>query len=171
MDREMIINKVKVAGITTAAIYSAAYALKTATTDLSNFTPAEFGVWWPLMDSDLLQKVDQFRDNLQAPVIISPAAGSLGRISGKTKESQHYPQPFVMAMDVMLPESTLQAGYEAARRVGFHGIGVYPDWKPHHGMHLDMRKNRTAESPALWSGLKTASGQQYAGIEQAGVIA
>ena len=164
----------KKAGVTMAALYSAAYAMKSATMKLKHFTASEFGVWWPLMDEDLLYKLDQFRDYLQAPVIISPARGSLGRLSSKTKESQHYPRPFVPAADVMLPESTLQQGYEAARFIGFHGIGAYPDWRPYHGMHLDMRKGRTSSNPSLWAGVKVLKGkkfvQDYVGIEQAGVM-
>jgi hypothetical protein len=35
-----------------------------------------------------------------------------------------------------------------ARLVGFKGIGVYPDWKPKGGLHLDLRKKNL-----FWIGL------------------
>jgi len=36
-----------------------------------------------------------------------------------------------------------------ARLHGFTGVGMYPDWKPAPGLHLDIRK----ENPIVWVGL------------------
>ena len=49
------------------------------------------------------------------------------------------------AIDIMIPGIT-QMNYTTARdliglaqRVGFGGVGIYPDWHPLPGMHLDVR--------------------------------
>ena len=158
-------KELKKAGITFAALYAGAYALRSATLKLRNFKPEEFGPWWPLLDGDLLRKLDQFRDDLGSRVMVSPAKGAMGRFSDEG--SQHFPRPLVRAIDVMIPDATLWDAYKAARRTGFHGIGLYPDWKPYHGAHLDMRPDRSGIAPALWAGIKTANGQEYVEIGRA----
>lgn len=158
-------NILQKVGIMAAVIYVAAYAYRVNELRLKYFSPAEFGAWFPLMNSDLLSKLDQFRGYMRVPVLISPATGAMGRFS--RQESQHFPQPFVNAIDVMIPGATMSQILDGARVIGFHGIGLYPDWRPHHGVHLDMRADRTAENPALWSAIKTANGQQYVEIERA----
>ena len=132
---------------------------------LQYFQPSEFGVWWPMMDDRLLILLDRFRERLGRPVMISPAEGSLGRLTG-SRTSMHYAGGGVVrAADVMLPEGPdLQTAYLVAREVGFTGIGLYPFWKPYPGLHLDVRPDRTAGNPATWS--RTASGE-YVGIERA----
>lgn len=130
-------------------LYAAAYALRSQTVKLDHFTPEEFGIWWPFMDTELLLGMDRFRGLLGEKVIISPAEDSLGRMSNKS--SQHYPAPLVKAADIMPENVSLVRAYRVARQAGFHGIGVYPDWGPHPGLHVDMRPDRTAADPALWS--------------------
>jgi len=61
----------------------------------------------------------------------------------------------------------LRGLFAIAKKVGFSGIGIYPDWKPYLGMHLDVRADRSADNPATWSGIRTSSGQKYFGIERA----
>ncbi len=155
----------KKAGITAAAVYAAAYGLKSASVKLDYFRPSEFGVWWPFIDGDLLLGLDAFRYALGVPVKISPVAGAIGRTSKDYKTSQHYflSGGKVRAIDVMIPQGVnLETAYNVARSIGiFSGIGVYPDWLPTHGLHLDTRENKTPDNPATWSGIKTASGQKY----------
>lgn len=153
-----------------AAIYSGAYAKRSLTLHLAHFKPSEFGVWWPLMNHDLLIALDEFRARLGAPVEISKATGALGRPNAERAGSQHRPTPFVNAVDVMIPEAvTLRRAYRVARDVNkFSGIGLYPDWQPKHGLHLDVRADRTAANPATWSAFRTADGgQQYTSIDRA----
>lgn len=153
-----------------AGIYAAAYALRAQTVNLKNFSPAEFGAWFPLMNRELLLKLDRFRDFYGAPVRISPAPGAIGR--PESPGSQHFPDPQINAIDVFPEGGDLQRGYDAARRAGFTGIGVYPDWEPSPGMHLDVRPDRTPENPALWSAFDdNDGGQNYVSIGQAGIIA
>lgn len=142
-------------------LYAAAYALRSQTCKLQYFSDHEFGLWWPFMDTELLLGLDRFREVLGSAVVISPAPDALGRMSNKS--SQHYPAPLVRAVDVLL-STDLEKGYRAARKVGFCGIGVYPDWKPRAGIHLDMRPDRTPENPALWSARRIDGKQVYGNI-------
>ncbi|PHS23397.1 MAG: hypothetical protein COA83_09920 [Methylophaga sp.] len=132
--------------------------------ELRYFTAAEFGEWWPLMSTDFLTKLDEFRHRLGVPVRISPATGSLGRESG-LDTSQHNVDMWgeVRAGDVMFIGVDLETAYKVAKEVGFTGIGAYPDWKPTQGMHLDVR-----QAPlALWSGILESGKQVYKSIQQA----
>ena len=156
-------------------LYGAAYSKKyydnSGDNELIYFKPSEFGVWFPLMDQDLLTRLDIFRAALGSPVIVSSAVGGIGRetasgLDGFSSLHNVIKWGAVRAVDVMLPQATLQQGYQAARSAGFTGIGVYPDWTPYHGMHLDNRPDRPVNNPALWSGLKTAQGQIYKGINE-----
>lgn len=158
-------RKIIGSGVGIAALYAAAYALRSGTIELDHFTPGEFGAWWPLLDTGLLLKLDAFREDLGSRVIISPAKGAMGRLSDEA--SQHFPRPMIKAIDVMTPDADMWSVYKAARRIGFHGIGLYPHWKPYHGAHLDVRADRSEENPALWSAIKTAKGQEYVEIERA----
>lgn len=154
--------------------YSGAYLWRALTVELRYFNPAEFGVWWPMMDEGFLKKLDRFRELWDGRVVINhPNTGGLGRV-GKTHEgSQHYVGPTrkrafrkVKAADVtpMLPDGKggwrgietpeeLQRAYEAAFQAKFTGIGLYPPasgWsKP--GLHLDDRGDRRPLEPAVWS--------------------
>jgi hypothetical protein len=157
-------DNLKKIGVTVSAVYAAAYALRSGTIRLRHFKPADFGIWWPFMNGDFLSKVDQFSEWFQGRVMLSPAPGALGRLGSDS--SQHFPSPDLSAADLMLPDISLGDAYQAARALGFTGIGLYPDWKPYHGIHLDMRKTRTRDNPALWAGVKTGEGQKYVAIEQ-----
>ena len=131
---------------------------------LTYFKPEEFGEWWPLMNTDLLTLLDEFRDRLGSAVMISPAAGSLGRNDGVSL-SQHNVDMWgeVRAADVMFPgldRSDLERAAKIAEEVGFTGIGAYPDWSPYVGMHLDVRQSRVSGWPATWAGLSIAGIQR-----------
>ena len=131
---------------------------------LRYFQPSEFREWWPLMSTELLNKLDEFRHRLGVPVTISPASGALGRKLGAST-SQHNVDLWgeVRAVDVMFNGVSLERAYEVAKQVGFTGIGAYPDWQPSPGLHLDVR-----QAPlALWSGIKEGGKQVYKGISEA----
>ena len=115
--------------------------------ELRYFAPQEFRGWYPRMDRRLLHLLDDFRDQLGEPVIVSPAHGSIGRHLGLDSLSWHNidMRGSVRAIDIMIPGIT-QMGYPTARdliglaqRTGFGGVGIYPDWHPLPGMHLDVR--------------------------------
>lgn len=135
------------------------------------FAPHEFGAWLNRIHPALLFALDVLRDTLNAPVVISPAAGALGRRLGGSS-SLHNVDVFgmVYAADVLLPlEWGGGEGFEAARDLRlFSGIGVYPFWKPRPGLHLDVRhlsamnptKGATPLTPATWGAVPGAGGRQ-----------
>lgn len=111
------------------------------------------------LDTMLLQKLELFENLLGAPVIFSPADGALFRDDEDSYHSKG------LAVDVMLPQGpTLKTAALVAKEVGFSGIGVYPDWAPHQGLHLDIRPKKGI---AQWGAIKDNMGKQvYVGIER-----
>ena len=170
--------------LTVAGALALAYRAKSATRDklaLEYFSQAEFGPYWPLMNLELLQKLDRFRELLGYPVAISQAPGAIGRpiIGGGQAESgaerswhNYAIHGEIMAVDIH-PLAPGGAGpderrrwLQLAREAGFTGIGIYPDWnRP--GMHVDVRTDRTATNPATWAGIREGGKQIYVGIERA----
>jgi len=146
-------------------LYGAGYLFKNQTAKLEFFTASEFGVWYPLMNNEFLFMLDDFRREVGEPVYISPALGSLGRPDSLS--SQHFPNPEIRAADLM-SKAPLEKLYAAALKVGFTGIGLYPDWQPDHGIHVDNRTDRQPHAPATWSAFKNLAGnQEYTGIQKA----
>ena len=135
------------------------------------FSAREFGTWVNSIHPALLFALDALRDMLGSCLVISPAAGSLGRRLGGSK-SLHNVDVFgmVYAADVLLPLAWgVGEGFEAARDLRlFSGIGVYPFWKPRPGLHLDVRhlsamnptKGATPLTPATWGAVRGAGGRQ-----------
>lgn len=138
---------------------------KTATRpDLKHFAPGEFGLWWPLMNADLLIKLDAFRDAWGGPVKISAANGGIGRHQGREGNSQHNVDKWgeVRAVDAfpmvqvrpgeyryMDSEADRARAFNTAKKVGFTGIGLYTDTKPGNMLHVDTRDS--GGRVALWS--------------------
>lgn len=137
------------------------------------FSPAEFGLWYPLINRDLLKRLDEFRERWGAPVVISKADGGIGRHGNG--ESQHNVDRWgsIRAIDVfpMVDNGSgaryidnaadLARAYEVARDVGFTGIGVYTDTEPGYMVHLDVRDDREPGNPAQWSRVNG----EYLGVE------
>lgn len=122
--------------------------------------------WWPLMSSRLLILLDVFRFQWGAPVRISLAPGAIGRYLPLDNDSQHNMDRWgeVRAVDV-LPEGILTAAdmeraLTLAKSLAFTGIGIYPDWAPSPGLHLDTRVDREPGDPALWGGIIDGKGRQ-----------
>lgn len=146
-------------------------AMHTNTDGLRYFQASEFGAWWPYMDAGFLRALDEFRHRLGYRIMISPAPGSLGRVTGSTTSQHHVSHGAVKAADIMpfkvirgqrmgLALDELQRAFNIAVGVGFTGIGVYPDWSPYPGMHVDLRADRAPGEPATWSRVKLADGSQ-----------
>lgn len=136
-----------------------------------HFSEREFGAWADQIHPALLFGLDVLRETLEAPVVISPAPGSLGRRLGASM-SLHNVNVYgmVYAADVLLPLSWgVAEGYEAALQLRlFSGLGVYPFWTPRPGLHLDVRhlsavnpsKGATPLNPATWGAVPGAGGRQ-----------
>ena len=135
------------------------------------FKPEEFREWWNLMDQDLLRVLDRFREYWGSSVMISPASGSLGRRLAYSSQSFHNVTRYKMvkAADIMPSNMNTQAdrkrALECALNAGARGIGIYPDWKPHPGVHLDV--GIRVKTPATWSGFSVNGVQTYFPISKA----
>ena len=141
---------------------------------LRYFTRDEFGPYWHLMSVDLLLMVDEFRHQLGYPVSISKAVGAIGRpvIDGDENSEDGAEKSYhnylihgeIMALDLM-PSPIFGATQEERRRwltiaerVGFTGVGIYPDWRPRAGLHVDVRPKSATQNGriATWSGVLSA---------------
>lgn len=139
------------------------------TVQAEQLSPADFynasTDWLQRAAPELVAALDAFFiaiDKAGGRAFISPAPGALGRTSGN-KSSQHYTEPGrpFLAADVMVEGIPLTDAYEIARGLKlFSGVGVYPDWGPAPGLHLDVRPDRTPDNPATWAGMKLADGSQ-----------
>ena len=111
---------------------------------MKHFDKSEFRGWFDLMSPELLEKLDELRDRLGSPISISPAEGSIGRHRGLSKKSYHNVDHHkgVLAVDIMPATDDLTKVFRLAKAVGFGGIGIYPHWKPRHGLHLDVRPKK-----------------------------
>lgn len=133
---------------------------------LNYFKPEEFRDWYDRMSPELLQKLDAFRAEWGAPVVVSSAHGGLGRHGGEHDESQHNVDKWgeVRAIDVFPKIETApgvfrwmetaderQRAYQVAKSVGFTGIGLYTDTRPGNMLHVDVRRGRLSGQPATWS--------------------
>ena len=132
---------------------------------LRYFKESEFFGLYPLINSDLLIKLDEFRHRWGAPVMISPAAGSIVRYDGSGDEGQHNFDKWgeTRAIDVfpqgMQFASDRERAYKIAKEVGFTGIGLYTDTVPSNLLHVDVRKGSHV---ATWARVD----QKYVGIDQ-----
>lgn len=135
------------------------------------FKPSEFREWWNLMDPSLLRVLDNFRELWGDEVRISPANGALGRYLSYESKSYHNVTRYgkVMAADIM-PSfmNTLTArkrAVDCAIKAGAKGIGIYPDWKPSPGCHLDVGYRVTI--PTTWSAFNVNGKQTYFPLSRA----
>lgn len=140
--------------------------------DLRYFRDDEFRGWFADCSVRLLVLLDSFRHQWGRPVTISPVNGAIGRRMNRA-ETQHNIERWgeVRALDIFAEGLTTRGDMERAvglaMRTGFTGIGVYPDWQPHPGLHLDVRTSEAPGDPALWGGLDDGEGQYYVGYETA----
>ena len=94
-------------------------------------------------DSGLYMR-PEFMDRLLAlrrlvglPVIIHANGGF--STQGHAEHSAHYKG---LAADLHVPEATLKRTSDCIRMIEFAGVGLYPEWKPMPGFHLDQQKRR-----------------------------
>lgn len=122
---------------------------------LNYFSASEFGVWYPLMNRDLLLKLDDFRERWGRPVSISGNKHALGRHDDS--ESQHNVTRWgeVRAVDVfpdgMNTAAERERAFEIAKEVGFTGIGLYTDTSAGNMLHVDVREPKSQGHVATWS--------------------
>lgn len=139
---------------------------------MAHFRPSEFGIWYPVMDANLLRKLDHLREIRGHPIHVSPDKQAKGRATGDT--SQHdiiHGLGTVKAVDVFpaiddrpLTRHQIDDFLADARAVGFTGIGVYVDTQfrgePWPMVHLDVRDT---DHVATWGRIDG----EYTGLRQA----
>ncbi|MBC6411902.1 MAG: hypothetical protein GDA39_02870 [Hyphomonadaceae bacterium] len=96
--------------------------------------------------------------------------GAIGRTTGRGFHN-YIKHGSIKAIDLM-PEG-LSAGkyvkaYESAKQAGARGIGLYPQWEPQPGIHIDIGdRGRGPDHVATWSAFWIDGRQQYFSIRQA----
>lgn len=141
---------------------------------LRYFMEEEFRGWFEQINPVLLKLLDIYRMHLHKRIIISPVEGAIGR--SDDSNSQHNIRRWgkVNAIDIMpinenrtsLSMPQLKQAFILAKNLGFTGIGVYPDWKPYAGLHLDVREDRVIGDPATWAGINNDGKQVYITINE-----
>lgn len=137
------------------------------------FQPHEFQGWFDRMMKIQLERLNLYRHRWGMPVIVSPASGAVGRHLGLSSKSQHNYDRWgeVRATDIMPVGMETAAdrrrAYQIAKAVGFTGIGIYPEWRPRAGLHVDSRVDRLPGNPATWSAFRENGRQVYYGIDKA----
>lgn len=139
------------------------------------FHPNEFQGYYEQLDDYLKEVLDDFRFHWGDTVFVSPAPGAVGRNLGSTSSSGHNIDKWgkVMAVDLfpksMMEPADFKRAFECATEAGALGFGVYPDWNPTPGIHIDVvkRPGRDIGNPARWSAFKINGKQVYFGIDKA----
>ena len=129
------------------------------------FTPEEFRGQYDLLDEELKTVIDEFRHLWGDAVTVSPAPGSIGREYGRGFHN-YAKHGTIKAIDLMPSNFNdhidFKRAYEIAKQAGARGIGIYPDWRPSAGIHLDVgrRPGRVKGYVAKWSGFRQLDGTQ-----------
>lgn len=126
--------------------------------------------WYPKLSEELKIKLDLFRFRV-GTVQISPHKDAVGR--DDLTDSQHNINKWgeVRAVDVMPTMikcyETMLHALEMAQECGFKGIGIYPDWAPYPGLHLDVRHGRNFDDPAIWAAIEVDRKQKFVSLDEA----
>lgn len=130
------------------------------------FKPDEFHGQLDHLDSNVVLELDALR-GMVGRIMVSPAPGAVARFQPGSQHDMTNGR-LSLAIDIMPLDVSLADFYKAAQtRVRIGGVGLYPDWLPHPGAHIDLRDRKPDGSQATWSGLKIAGVQQYRGIQEA----
>lgn len=137
---------------------------------LKYFSLSDFRGEWPFLAVDLMQRADMFAMEVSkrgSRVVVSPVPGAMLRWDKEGEGEGKTEHRYGRAIDVMIDgPTTLAECRDIAKEVGFSGIGVYPDWRPCKGCHLDIRPGRALGNPATWAGIKQDGKQVYVAIER-----
>lgn len=125
---------------------------------VSNFTPPEFYGQLTRLDAGVVFALQKLRDKI-GRIIISPIGAQA--IARERPGSWHDVTggKLSKAIDIMPIDATLETLYEAAKTIPeIGGIGLYPDWDPYPGAHIDLRERKPGGGLATWSRFKLADG-------------
>jgi len=132
----------------------------------SQFRTGERHSMLPFLNADVIWAIARLRRLCGQPMTPSPARGAIARTW--SEHSQHYiseERPLSTAIDLMVLEGSLETVYNYAKDMGeIGGFGAYPQWKPHHGIHIDIRPWVNGHQ-ATWMAVKGKDGQVYSGLD------
>lgn len=117
----------------------------------------------PWLDERVLWALARLRRQCGLRMTPSWASGAIARTW--KPESQHYTIGRIStAVDLFVLEGTLKDVYEAAELLPeIGGFGAYPQWKPYHGVHIDIRpRNGRLHT---WMAKKEHDEQIYLGLD------
>lgn len=130
--------------------------------EVNHFTPDEFHGQTDLIEPRLVVAIDQLREILGGRLRISPAPGAIARDYGSDR-SQHWvgdldnPVRLSTGIDLFPLDNSLGEVYAAAKQVPMiGGVGLYPDWSPSPGVHVDIRPRKLDGTLAEWMYQKLA---------------
>ncbi|MCB0256003.1 MAG: hypothetical protein KDI55_19965 [Anaerolineae bacterium] len=135
--------------------------------------------WFDQMNPRLLVILDVLRFNWSeyrgedSPIILSPAAGALGRQLGEESISDHNIDRWKTVNGVDAMPAGLKTREDAnvfrllARDATVNALGLYPDWEirpgqPSPGLHIGVRAHRKPGDLAVWGAVDapdTATGR------------
>lgn len=105
----------------------------------------------PMIDARLIFALDELRELLGAPLIVSPVDGAVVRLDGDPASRHYGHQRLSDACDLFTPRASLDRCFEAAQRVSeIGGVGLYPHTRPHPLIHIDTRP-RQGSRVASWA--------------------
>jgi uncharacterized protein YcbK (DUF882 family) len=86
--------------------------------------------------------LDKLRDTIGCPIIVHNSNGGAVDVDGSwghAKRSLHLKEMGCKAVDFhFVTDTTLREQYNWVCRMGFGGVGVYPEWN-NPGFHVDIR--------------------------------
>lgn len=139
---------------------------------LTYFTESEFErneySWLDKCHPKLIYLLDAYRRMWKAPVQISPHPKAIGRYKGDSYHNvdQH---GWVMALDLMphamYDQRQVIEVSRIASNLGFGGFGLYPDWQPSPGIHIDIRPRDN--KIVKWGGIDIKGDQHYVTFHEA----
>lgn len=138
---------------------------------LKYFSKDEFRGQYDMIDPDLLQVIDKFRELWGAPVSVSNSDYAIGRTYGSGFHN-YVKHGNIKAIDLipsgMKTKKDMRRAYECALNAGAKGIGLYPEWHQGPGIHIDVGE-RPGGKVGLWSAFPTGENgkQEYYSIDKA----
>lgn len=116
------------------------------------------------LNPKLVEYLNRFEEKWGYPVLISPASGSIIRNSPGSQHDVMLGNAIDVMPEHMTDKATVRRAIRIAKEVGFTGIGIYPDWLPSPGLHLDVRPT---DRIATWGAVKDDGVQVYVSLNQA----
>jgi hypothetical protein len=129
---------------------------------IKHWSPKDFNKFDRFLSQELLNKLDIFAEKFSkyGKLRVSPVDGAIIRIddsdsqhnikkTGKTFAIDLIPMFYTNVSNHLLrgiQRKEFKMLFELMKNSGFAGIGMYPEWIPFRGVHVDVRKT----APKYW---------------------